>query len=146
MTQNLRTNALRLFVCGPGEHAALVDELAGGRDCRLLKVPDVARHLLFVALAGHGHVTPTLPLVEELVRRGHQVDYATAAEFAESVTGAGAHWVALPALEPFSPPAQVGPDLVAVWFRHYFAAMRATCPVLREYCRTAPDRSPTPTG
>ncbi|WP_217636262.1 macrolide family glycosyltransferase [Geodermatophilus siccatus] len=90
-----------------------------------------------MALAGHGHVTPTLPLVEELVRRGHHVAYATAADFAEVVTGAGAQWVQLPPMAPFRPPAQVGPDLIASWFRHYFAAMRATYPVLHEYCRTA---------
>ncbi|WP_448621565.1 macrolide family glycosyltransferase [Geodermatophilus sp. URMC 65] len=96
-----------------------------------------ARHVLFVALAGHGHVTPTLPLVEELVQRGHRVAYATAADFADVVTGAGAQWVQLPPMAPFRPPAQVGPDLIASWFRHYFAAMRATYPVLLEYCRTA---------
>ena len=86
----------------------------------------MARHVLFVALAGHGHVTPTLPLVEELVQRGHRVAYATAVDFAEVVTGAGAEWVELPPMAPFRPPAQVGPDLIAFWFRHYFAAMRAT--------------------
>ncbi|WP_448611172.1 macrolide family glycosyltransferase [Geodermatophilus sp. URMC 60] len=97
----------------------------------------MARHVLFVALAGHGHVTPTLPLVEELVRRGHRVAYATAADFADAVTGAGAQWVQLPPMAPFHPPAQVGPDVIASWFRHYFTAMRATYPVLLEYCRTA---------
>ena len=97
----------------------------------------MARHVLFVALAGHGHVTPTLPLVEELVQRGHRVAYATAVDFADVVTGAGAQWVELPPMAPFRPPAQVGPDLIAFWFRHYFAAMRATYPVLHEYCRTA---------
>ena len=56
----------------------------------------MARHALFVALAGHGHVTPTLPLVEELVQRGHRVAYATAVDFADVVTGAGAQWVELP--------------------------------------------------
>ncbi len=44
-----------------------------------------ARHVLFVALAGHGHVTPTLPLVEELVQRGHRVAYATTADFADPI-------------------------------------------------------------
>jgi MGT family glycosyltransferase len=96
----------------------------------------VPTHLLFVALAGHGHVTPTLPLVEELVGRGHRVDYATAAEFADAVTGAGAHWVELPALDPFIPPPQVGPEVMAFWFRHYFRGLAATYPVLRERCRT----------
>jgi MGT family glycosyltransferase len=96
----------------------------------------VPRHLLFVALAGHGHVPPTLPLVEELVQRGHRVDYATGPEFAEAVTAAGAQWVPLPPLAPFVPPAQVGHDLIAFWFRYYFRAMRATYPVLLERCRT----------
>ena len=49
--------------------------------------------MLFVALAAHGHVTPTLPLVEELARRGYRVAYATAVDFADAVTGAGAQWV-----------------------------------------------------
>ena len=67
-----------------------------------------ARHVPFVALAGHGHVTPTLPLVEEHVQRGHRVAYAAAADFAGVVTGAGAQWVQLPPMAPFRPPAQVG--------------------------------------
>jgi MGT family glycosyltransferase len=96
----------------------------------------VPRQLLFVALAGHGHVPPTLPLVEELVQRGHRVDYATGAEFSEAVTAAGTQWAPLPPLEPFVPPAQVHHDLIAYWFRHYFRAMRATYPVLLERCRT----------
>src|SRR5687767_4204210 len=49
--------------------------------------------ILFVTLSGHGHVTPTLAVVEELVKRGAEVEYATGAEHAEAVTGAGARWV-----------------------------------------------------
>lgn len=93
-------------------------------------------HLLFVTLTGHGHVTPTLPLVEELVDRGHRVDYATEAQFAEVVGAAGAGWVPLPPLAPFVPPPDVGPDLIARWLRHYFRAMRETYPVLLARCRT----------
>jgi MGT family glycosyltransferase len=96
----------------------------------------IPKHLLFVALAGHGHVNPTLPLVEELVRRGHRVDYATAAEHSSAVTGAAARWVALPPLPPFIPPPKVGPEITAGWLRHLFAAMRATYPVLHERCVT----------
>jgi MGT family glycosyltransferase len=95
------------------------------------------RRLLFVTLAGHGHVIPTLPLVEELIRRGHRVDYATGAEHAAAVAHAGAGWVALAPLEPFTPPLRVGPEAVALWFRHYFAALRATYPVLRQRCVSA---------
>ncbi|MGI9001862.1 MAG: hypothetical protein ACR2GH_09340 [Pseudonocardia sp.] len=96
----------------------------------------MSRHLLFVVLAGHGHVTPTSPLVEELVRRGHRVDYATGSEHAGAVAGAGTSWVALPPLEPFHPPSQVGPGIIVGWLRHFFAALRATYPVLHERCVT----------
>ncbi|MCP3804636.1 glycosyl transferase [Allokutzneria sp. A3M-2-11 16] len=88
--------------------------------------------LLFVTLAGHGHITPTLALVAELAERGHQVDYATGAEHADAVTAAGASWVELPALPPFRP---TGQNVMESWFRHYFAAMRATYPVLLDRCR-----------
>lgn len=46
--------------------------------------------LLFVSIAGHGHVNPTLAVVEELTRRGHRVDYVVAEEYAELVARAGA--------------------------------------------------------
>ncbi|SER16033.1 glycosyltransferase, MGT family [Lentzea xinjiangensis] len=89
--------------------------------------------ILFVTLAGHGHVTPTLAVVEELVRRGVEIDYATGSEHAAAVTAAGARWVELPALPEFRP---VRPDPLGEWFRHYFAAMSATYPVLLDRCRT----------
>lgn len=91
--------------------------------------------LLFVALAGHGHVTPTLPLVTEFVRRGHRVRYATGAEFADAVGSVGAEWVELPSLPPFRPPPEVGPAAVARWFRHFFAGLAATYPLLERHCR-----------
>ncbi|MEV7122336.1 macrolide family glycosyltransferase [Kitasatospora griseola] len=94
------------------------------------------KKLLFMTLTGHGHINPMLPLVEELVRRGHRVDYATGASHAAAVTGAGARWVELPSPKPFAPPATIGPAAVAGWLRHYFAAMSATYPVVREYCAT----------
>jgi MGT family glycosyltransferase len=95
----------------------------------------MALRVLFVALAGHGHVTPTLPLAAALVRRGHRVEYACGPEFGDLVAGAGAKWVALPGLAPFVPPAEVGPEVVALWFRHFFAGLAATYPVLLEHCR-----------
>ncbi|MEU9111749.1 macrolide family glycosyltransferase [Streptomyces sp. NPDC048483] len=96
----------------------------------------MAKHLLFVTLFGHGHVNPTLPLVEELVRRGHRVDYATNAEHAEAVTKAGAHWVELKLQSPavLTPPRQFDLEEIPVWMRSMFAEMRALYPVLREYC------------
>lgn len=92
------------------------------------------KKLLFMTLTGHGHINPMLPLVEELVRRGHRVDYATSAGHAAAVTGAGARWVELPSPGPFTPPSTIGPAAVAAWLRHYFAALSATYPVVREHC------------
>lgn len=93
--------------------------------------------ILFVTLAGHGHVTPTLAVVEELTGRGAEVEYATGAEHAEAVTGAGARWVELPALPAFRP---VTATPIDEWFPHYFRAMAATYPVLLDHCRaTEPD-------
>ncbi|WP_367132652.1 macrolide family glycosyltransferase [Saccharothrix sp. HUAS TT1] len=89
--------------------------------------------VLFVTLTGHGHVTPTLALVEELVGRGCRVRYATGGENARAVVAAGARWVGLPGLPPFRP-VGTGDRAVAEWFRHYFEAMRAVYPVLREHC------------
>ncbi|AIA01293.1 macrolide family glycosyltransferase [Streptomyces noursei] len=98
----------------------------------------MAKHLLFVALLGHGHINPTLPLVEELVRRGHRVDYATSAEHAEAVTRSGAHWVELPPLPPIDRPTEFGPETFGRFMRHLFAGMRTAYPVLREHCATTP--------
>jgi MGT family glycosyltransferase len=50
----------------------------------------VGKHFLFTSMPGHGHVNPTLPLVEELVRRGHRVSYGTNETFTAAVEAAGA--------------------------------------------------------
>ena len=47
-------------------------------------------HFAFVCLPAAGHVNPTLPVVAELVGRGHRVTYATSANYAEAVKSAGA--------------------------------------------------------
>ncbi|UBU18277.1 macrolide family glycosyltransferase [Nonomuraea gerenzanensis] len=44
----------------------------------------------FLNLALHGHVNPTLPVVAELVRRGHTVTYHTSPAFAREIEAAGA--------------------------------------------------------
>lgn len=95
------------------------------------------RRLLWVTLAGDGHLNPTLPLVAELVRRGHTVDYATGAEYADAVTGVGARWVELPPMPPFLPSGDNGQEILGRWLRHYFHALRATYPALREHVRGA---------
>ncbi len=53
-------------------------------------------HFGFLSFPGHGHVNPTLPLVEELVRRGHRVSYAVQQQFAAAVECAGATVIPLP--------------------------------------------------
>lgn len=95
------------------------------------------KHLLIVALFGHGHVNPTLPLVEELVRRGHRVDYATSSEHAEAVTKAGARWVELQASPELlaAPPREFKPEDIAAWMGLLFAEMSSSVyPALRAHC------------
>lgn len=50
-------------------------------------------HIVFVAPPAPGHVNPTLPLVEQLVARGHRVSYVTSPAMSPVVLAAGA-WVA----------------------------------------------------
>ncbi|WP_243788043.1 macrolide family glycosyltransferase [Saccharopolyspora gloriosae] len=50
----------------------------------------MSKHFAFVSMTAHGHVNPTLPLVEELVRRGHRVTYAIGPEFHDVVEAVGA--------------------------------------------------------
>ena len=47
-------------------------------------------HIAFLTIPASGHLNPTLPLVEELVRRGHRVSYATSAEYSPAIRRAGA--------------------------------------------------------
>ncbi|PVZ07708.1 macrolide family glycosyltransferase [Actinomycetospora cinnamomea] len=47
-------------------------------------------HVLMVGVAAHGHTHPHLPVIAELVSRGHRVTYAIPAPFAEMVAATGA--------------------------------------------------------
>jgi MGT family glycosyltransferase len=49
-----------------------------------------ASHIAVFCIPASGHVHPTLPIVSELVGRGHRVSYATTADFAPRVAGTGA--------------------------------------------------------
>ena len=60
--------------------------------------------VLFFSLPAHGHVNPTLPVVRELVRRGHDVRYCMAEAFREKVEDTGAQLVPLDAFMPPAPP------------------------------------------
>ncbi|MFJ4467992.1 macrolide family glycosyltransferase [Streptomyces sp. NPDC089424] len=46
--------------------------------------------IAFLGIAMHGHVNPTLPLVAELVRRGHSVTYHTSPAFFGRIAATGA--------------------------------------------------------
>ncbi|MET8352095.1 MULTISPECIES: macrolide family glycosyltransferase [unclassified Micromonospora] len=50
--------------------------------------------IAFLNIAMHGHINPTLPVVAELVRRGHSVTYHTTPAYAEEIATTGARVVA----------------------------------------------------
>ena len=50
----------------------------------------MGRHIAFFNIPAIGHVFPTLPVVEELTRRGHRVTYCTTEERRPVVEAAGA--------------------------------------------------------
>ena len=59
--------------------------------------------ILWFCIPAYGHTNPTIEVVRELVRRGHEVHYYSFEEFREKIEGAGADFVScdayLPALD-----------------------------------------------
>ncbi len=49
--------------------------------------------IVFVNLPAHGHINPTLPLVQALVAEGHQVTYFSMPEFEKKIKTAGAVFI-----------------------------------------------------
>ena len=47
-------------------------------------------HIAFFSFPAYAHLTPTLPVVEALVRRGHRVTYAAADRFTDQIKATGA--------------------------------------------------------
>ncbi|SHF03050.1 macrolide family glycosyltransferase [Streptoalloteichus hindustanus] len=90
------------------------------------------KHFAFVSPPAYGHVNPTLPLVEELVERGHRVSYATGEALIRTVTDAGAAPVPLPS----EPPSNALNDMrftadgLAAILRDVVADTRAELPIL----------------
>jgi len=66
--------------------------------------------IFFFSIPAHGHVNPTLPVVSELVSRGHAVRYYETPEFRERIEAAGAQFVDI---SPYMPPAPGNIDKVA---------------------------------
>ncbi|WP_226368181.1 macrolide family glycosyltransferase [Pseudonocardia sp. ICBG162] len=80
--------------------------------------------IVLVSMPAAGHVLPTLPLVAELVRRGHRVRYATGATMVDAVRAAGAE----PLEVPFVLPGPPGPDGNHLGF--FAGSLEAVHPVL----------------
>ncbi|AUI58385.1 macrolide family glycosyltransferase [Amycolatopsis sp. BJA-103] len=63
----------------------------------------MGKHIAFVSIPAQGHVNPALPLVSELVARGHRVSFATAPARLDQVAAAGAEPVPAPFRLPLPP-------------------------------------------
>lgn len=93
-------------------------------------------HLAFLTPNAYGHVTPALPLVRELVRRGHRVSFAVGPDLEHLVRQTGAEPVVLPT-DLQNPPMFehfTTEDLTEV-LRIGLAERRTSMPVLMDYYR-----------
>lgn len=101
----------------------------------------VSRHFAFVNIPGSGHVNPSLPLVEELVRRGHRVSYATGPGQIELVRSSGAEPVQLPSRMPAAPSGDMrDPQHAVRMMEHFLHDTQESFPVLlRHFERDLPD-------
>ncbi|MFC4030120.1 macrolide family glycosyltransferase [Streptomyces polygonati] len=92
-------------------------------------------HFAFVSAPASGHVNPTLPLVEELVRRGHRVSYATGPATMDGPLAAGATPVVLPSELPpdMGARGEFTADQLAVTLEYFLADARASFPVLSDH-------------
>lgn len=95
------------------------------------------KHIAFVNVGADGHVNPTVPLVEELVRRGTRVSYVVNERHASRIAAAGAEPIGLPFGEP---PALSGPVDPASVLRAVLSEAESAMPVLLErFEREPPD-------
>ncbi|MFI5732968.1 hypothetical protein ACIA49_22815 [Kribbella sp. NPDC051587] len=95
----------------------------------------MGKHIAFLTIPAAGHLNPTLPLVAELVRRGHRVTYATGPSYRSAVKAAGATFVELdwiPKPVKVSPGGQTTADLSAM----LTGFVRASRPVMPTTGRT----------
>ncbi len=95
-------------------------------------------HIAFFNIPGHGHVNPTLPVVTELVNRGHRVTYAVDPGFAGIVEKSGAE----PVLHPTGLPTddREWPTGMAPAMRLFLDEARTVLPVLAAaYADDRPD-------
>ncbi|MFK0195328.1 macrolide family glycosyltransferase [Kitasatospora sp. NPDC090308] len=97
-------------------------------------------HFAFVSAPASGHVNPTLPLVEELVRRGHRVSYATGPAAVGAAVAAGASPVTLPSQLPpgMAARGEFTAEQLAVTMEYYLDDARASFPVLAAHFAADP--------
>ncbi|WP_243787674.1 macrolide family glycosyltransferase [Saccharopolyspora gloriosae] len=97
------------------------------------------KHIAVVTAPGHGHINPTLPLVEELTRRGHRVSYATGPQMAGIVEQAGAEGVELPmSLPSVTPQMRMTVEAMAGMLEFLHGESRKALPVLLERFEAEP--------
>jgi MGT family glycosyltransferase len=92
--------------------------------------------IAFLNIAMHGHVNPTLPVVAELVRRGHSVTYHTSPAFREEIAATGADVHLYPGGEPQLPD-PLGPFTLMTAL--IGTAVHLLPPVLTDLRRARPD-------
>ena len=90
----------------------------------------------FVNIGMHGHVNPTLPVVAELIARGHTVTYHVAEEFAAEVAATGAEVRGYPRDER---DADDPPEPITLIDQLALTATRVLPSVLTDLRRDAPD-------
>lgn len=64
--------------------------------CTGIVTGDMMAKIAYVGLPAHGHTNPTLPVMKELVERGHEVRYYNAEHFREKVAPTGVTYCPLP--------------------------------------------------
>jgi MGT family glycosyltransferase len=101
--------------------------------------PSMKKHLLFCSVPAHGHVNPTLPLVEELVCRGHRVTYATNSSFTTDIESTGA--TLLPTGEELPPRPSIiefNPEVIAQLMERMVGQARSSIPPMVEHAQQDP--------
>lgn len=74
--------------------------------------------IVFFSLPAHGHTNPTIPVVTELVKKGHEVWYYSFSEFQQKIEDAGATFIGcddyLPRVSEAEVERKVGKDFAAL--------------------------------
>ncbi len=67
-------------------------------------------HIVMIGVPTHGHMNPHLPVLAELVARGHRVEVTTPSGFAPAVAGTGAAVVPVTSVLPDEDRGETWPD------------------------------------